>query len=103
MAFRHRLSAGAWMPRRLITKLRGELLPEWIAAVRADDLPGLMSCADGLQSDLDAVAAGLTTTWNSTTIHITPATARHTSIIAPTATPMLRPHVIEKAIPRTEA
>ncbi|MCO1579896.1 ISL3 family transposase [Crossiella sp. SN42] len=45
--------------------LQGELLPEWIAAVRADDLPGLTSFANGLQSDLDAVTAGLTTPWNS--------------------------------------
>ncbi|MCO1578869.1 transposase family protein [Crossiella sp. SN42] len=49
----------------MMTKLQGELLPEWIAAVRADDLPGLTSFANGLQSDLDAVTAGLTTTWNS--------------------------------------
>lgn len=49
----------------MITKLQGQLLPEWIAAVRADNLPGLTSFANGLQSDLDAVTAGLTTTWNS--------------------------------------
>ncbi|MET9633963.1 transposase [Lentzea sp. NPDC006480] len=49
----------------VVTKLKGQLLPEWIAAVRADDLPGLTSFANGLQSDLDAVTAGLTTTWNS--------------------------------------
>lgn len=31
----------------------------WIAAVRADELPGLTSFAIGLESDLDAVTAGL--------------------------------------------
>lgn len=49
----------------MITKLQGQRLPDWIAAVRADGLPGLTSFANGLESDLDAVTAGLTTRWNS--------------------------------------
>jgi transposase len=51
----------------MLTKLQGHDLPAWIAAVRsdADELPGLGSFAAGLERDLDAVTAGLTTRWNS--------------------------------------
>src|SRR6266511_3311883 len=51
----------------MLTHLRGQELPAWIAAVRADadGLPGLGSFAAGLEHDLDAVTAGLTTRWNS--------------------------------------
>ncbi|MEV6365241.1 transposase [Nocardia asteroides] len=49
----------------MLTTLQGQHLPGWIAAVRADDLPGLTSFAIGLESDLDAVTAGLTMRWNS--------------------------------------
>jgi hypothetical protein len=51
----------------MLTHLRGQQLPAWIAAVRADadDLPGLGSFAAGLERDLDAVTRGLTTRWNS--------------------------------------
>ncbi len=49
----------------MLTMLQGQLLPAWITAVRADDLPGLSSFANGLESDLNAVSAGLTMRWNS--------------------------------------
>jgi hypothetical protein len=49
----------------MLTKLRGQELPAWIAAVRAEGLPGLTAFADSLTSDLDAVTRGLTTRSNS--------------------------------------
>jgi Transposase len=51
----------------MLTHLRGQQLPAWITAVRADadDLPGLGSFAAGLERDLDAVTRGLTTHWSS--------------------------------------
>jgi transposase len=49
----------------MLTHLRGHELPEWITAVRADDLPGLSGFGAGLEADLDAVTRGLTTRWNS--------------------------------------
>jgi transposase len=50
---------------RILTQREGERTEEWITAVRADDLPGLHSFANGLERDLDAVIAGLSTPWNS--------------------------------------
>jgi len=49
----------------MLTGLRGQDLPAWISAVRADDLPGLGSFAAGLEADFDAVTCGLTTRWSS--------------------------------------
>jgi hypothetical protein len=49
----------------VLTKLRGQGLPAWIAAVRAEGLPGLTAFADSLTSDLDAVTRWLTTRRNS--------------------------------------
>jgi transposase len=49
----------------MLTRLRGQELPGWIAAVRADGLPGLSGFAAGLEHDLDAVTCGLTTRWSS--------------------------------------
>ena len=43
----------------------GQDLPQWISGARAAGLPGFSSFADGLEQDLDAVTAGLTTRWNS--------------------------------------
>ncbi|WP_407917973.1 hypothetical protein [Kitasatospora sp. NE20-6] len=38
----------------------GRRLPEWLDAVRQDDLPGLHTLAAGIDRDRDAVVAGLT-------------------------------------------
>ncbi|GGP78241.1 ISL3 family transposase [Streptomyces abikoensis] len=50
---------------RVITELQGDRLPQWIKAVRADDLPSLHTFANGLERDLAAVTAGLTLPWSS--------------------------------------
>ncbi|WP_435836426.1 transposase [Streptomyces albogriseolus] len=50
----------------MVTDLRGDQLPEWIASVRASaDLPSLSRFAHHLERDLDAVVAGLSQPWNS--------------------------------------
>lgn len=50
---------------KMITELQGNRLPQWIKAVRADDLPSLHAFANGLERDLAAVTAGLTLPWSS--------------------------------------
>ncbi|GHC73324.1 transposase [Streptomyces cinnamoneus] len=50
---------------QMLTQLQGERLPDWIAAVRADDLPTLHTFINGLERDLAAVTAGLTLPWSS--------------------------------------
>ncbi|MEU5525128.1 transposase [Streptomyces sp. NPDC047860] len=49
----------------MLTERRGERLPEWLDAVRQDDLPSLHTLAAGIDRDRDAVIAGLTLPWNS--------------------------------------
>ncbi|MBA9050506.1 MULTISPECIES: transposase [Streptomyces] len=49
----------------MITELQGDWLPQWIKAVRADDLPSLHTFANGLERDLAAVTAGLALPWSS--------------------------------------
>ncbi|WP_159425623.1 hypothetical protein [Streptomyces sp. fd1-xmd] len=49
----------------MLTMLDGLRLPEWINEAVAAGLPGISTFAAGLESDLDAVTAGLTTDWNS--------------------------------------
>ncbi|MGX4694950.1 transposase [Streptomyces sp. JNUCC 63] len=49
----------------MLTDRKGECLPEWLAAVRQDDLPSLHTLAAGIDRDRDAVIAGLTLPWNS--------------------------------------
>jgi transposase len=49
----------------MLTDRQGERLPEWLAAVRQDDLPSLHTLAAGIDRDLDAVIAGLTLPWSS--------------------------------------
>jgi transposase len=49
----------------MMHKLHGTLLPQWIAAATASELPQLQSFAKGMQRDLAAVTAGLTLPWNS--------------------------------------
>jgi len=55
-ATRHHVGSFA----NMIQNLGGDRLPEWIDAVRTDDLPALHSFATGLTRDQDAVIAGLT-------------------------------------------
>ncbi|MGW5665349.1 transposase [Streptomyces sp. NPDC003758] len=50
---------------KMLTQLEGDRLPQWIKAVRADDLPSLHAFANGLERDLAAVTAGLTLPWSS--------------------------------------
>ncbi|WDT59722.1 transposase [Streptomyces sp. G7(2002)] len=50
---------------QILTQLQGDRLLEWIAAVRADNLPSMHTFVNGLERDIDAVIAGLTLPWNS--------------------------------------
>ncbi|SCF65754.1 Transposase [Streptomyces sp. Cmuel-A718b] len=50
---------------RMLTECQGERLPQWLDAVRQDDLPGLRTLAAGIDRDRDAVIAGLTLPWSS--------------------------------------
>ncbi|WP_435808615.1 hypothetical protein [Streptomyces afghaniensis] len=49
----------------MLTERQGERLPQWLAAVRQDDLPSLHVLAAGNDCDREAVIAGLTLAWNS--------------------------------------
>lgn len=49
----------------MLTERRGERLPDWLDAVRQDDLPSLHRLAAGMDRDRDAVIAGLTLPWSS--------------------------------------
>jgi transposase len=48
-----------------LTERQGERLPQWLDAVRQDDLPSLHTLAAGIDRDRDAVIAGLTLPWDS--------------------------------------
>ncbi|WP_369780007.1 transposase [Streptomyces sp. R33] len=50
---------------QMLTERQGERLPQWLDAVRQDDLPGLHTLAAGIDRDRDAVIAGLTLPWSS--------------------------------------
>ncbi|MER7001377.1 transposase [Streptomyces sp. NPDC000410] len=47
------------------TERQGDRLPDWLDAVRHDDLPSLHTLAAGIDRDREAVIAGLTLPWNS--------------------------------------
>lgn len=49
----------------MLTERQGERLPDWLDAVRQDDLPSLHTLAAGIDRDRAAVIAGLTLPWNS--------------------------------------
>lgn len=49
----------------MLTTLDGGRLTEWITDAMTAGLPGISTFAAGLEGDFDAVAAGLTTHWNS--------------------------------------
>ncbi|MEU7061987.1 transposase [Streptomyces sp. NPDC046197] len=49
----------------MLTERQGECLPDWLDAVRRDNLPSLHTLAAGIDRDHDAVIAGLTLPWNS--------------------------------------
>nr|WP_240805682.1 transposase [Streptomyces sp. A1547] len=49
----------------MLTERQGERLPQWLDAVRRDNLPGLHTLAAGIDRDRDAVIAGLTLPWSS--------------------------------------
>ncbi|WP_331762117.1 transposase (plasmid) [Streptomyces sp. NBC_01527] len=50
---------------QMLTERQGARLPQWLDAVRRDDLPSLHTLAAGLDRDRDAVIAGLTLPWSS--------------------------------------
>lgn len=50
---------------RMLTERDGERSPEWLDAVRQDDLPTIHTLAAGIGRDRDAVIAGLTLPWSS--------------------------------------
>lgn len=56
---------GALLFAVMLTERQGERLPDWLAAVRQDDLPRLHTLAAGVDRDRDAVIAGLTLPWGS--------------------------------------
>ncbi|MFI0813796.1 transposase [Streptomyces echinatus] len=49
----------------MLTGRQGEHLPDWLDAVRQDDLPSLHTLAAGIDRDRDAVVAGRTLPWSS--------------------------------------
>ncbi|MFE7113053.1 transposase [Streptomyces sp. NPDC057575] len=49
----------------MLTEHQGHRLPQWLDAVRSDDLPSLHTLAAGIDRDRDAVIAGLALPWNS--------------------------------------
>ncbi|GAA0663971.1 hypothetical protein GCM10010193_14130 [Kitasatospora atroaurantiaca] len=49
----------------MLTLLDGERLTDWITEAITSGLPGISTFAAGLNSDYDAVEAGLTSHWNS--------------------------------------
>ncbi|MEV7356853.1 ISL3 family transposase [Kitasatospora sp. NPDC091276] len=49
----------------MLTERQGQRFPDWLDAVRQDDLPSLHALAAGIDRDRDAVIAGLTLPWNS--------------------------------------
>lgn len=50
---------------RMLTERQGERLPQWLDAVRQDDLPSLHSLAAGIDRDRAVVIIGLTLPWSS--------------------------------------
>jgi transposase len=49
----------------MMRDLQGDRLPAWMDRIRVDDLPALHSLVNGLNRDIDAVTAGLSTPWSS--------------------------------------
>ncbi|MGW5172663.1 transposase [Streptomyces nodosus] len=49
----------------MLTTLSGDCLPDWITEATGTNLAGIGNFASGLNNELDAVTAGLTTDWNS--------------------------------------
>ncbi|MEU2250947.1 ISL3 family transposase [Streptomyces sp. NPDC019224] len=49
----------------MLTERQGERLPDWLDAVRQDNLPSLHTLAAGIDHDRDAVSAGLALPWSS--------------------------------------
>lgn len=55
---------------QMLTERQGERLPQWLDAVRQDDLQGLHTLATGIDHDRDAVIAGLTLPWSLGVVHV---------------------------------
>ncbi|MEU1304400.1 transposase [Streptomyces shenzhenensis] len=56
------------LPEPQLTELHDDRLPQWIEAVRADDLSSLHAFVNGLARDLATVTAGLTLPWSSSVV-----------------------------------
>ncbi|MFI6858626.1 transposase [Streptomyces sp. NPDC050421] len=50
---------------QMLTERQGERLPQWLDAVRQDDLPSLHTLAACIDRDRETVIAGITVPWNS--------------------------------------
>nr|WP_241836694.1 transposase [Streptomyces sp. CB01249] len=50
---------------QMLTERQGERLPQWLDAVRQDNLPRVHTLAAGIDRDRDAVITGLTLPWSS--------------------------------------
>ncbi|MFF3991576.1 transposase [Streptomyces sp. NPDC001797] len=50
---------------QMLAERQGQRLPQWLDAVRRDNLPSLHTLAAGIDRDRDAVIAGFTLPWSS--------------------------------------
>ncbi|MFD7103544.1 hypothetical protein ACFWA8_11910 [Streptomyces celluloflavus] len=69
----------------VLTGREGERPPDWLDAVRQDDLPSFHTLAAGIGRDRNAVIAGLTLHWNSGAVE------GHVNWIKMIKTPGVRP------------
>ncbi|MFE6848735.1 hypothetical protein [Streptomyces sp. NPDC057686] len=92
----------------MLRDLTGTNLPDWMNRVLDDDLPAFHTLVTGLRRDLDAVVAGLSTSWSSGQVegHVTRRQAPQTHGLRPSQprppTPTSTPHSLT-ARHRTEA
>ncbi|MFF0561362.1 hypothetical protein [Streptomyces sp. NPDC004266] len=71
----------------MLTERQGERLPQWLDAVRRDDLPSLHTLTAGIERDRDAVIAGLTLPCDSGVVEGHPPASQAGTGLASTARP----------------